>query len=385
MKRLSFVMNIPSPYRLHTFRVMYAECQRRGIDFHVHFMARGHKERPASWLNPQIDFPHAYWRDWGYKTHHFNPGLILELLRNPPDWIHLGSPFDTFTCIALAFLSRRAILCAGCEGNTKTPGRMHGFLGWFKRLVFSRCPFVTVPGADGARYVALHQSFTKRRMPSPILLPNLVDETRFRPREQWPSTDVAACRQGLGVKDDERLCLIPARLSPVKGLVPFMELLSRTMLAQWKIVIMGQGELRDEILAKARERQVEDRVTILDYVKYDDMPRYYAAADLLLLPSIYDPNPLSLIEAVHSGLPIAASCQCGNIDEAVTDRRNGWVLPVGEKESFARKLAEVFSTDLARLQAMGRYSYEHNAQFWRSDLAIGKYLDEVVSVLEGAK
>lgn len=375
--RIRFVMNIPSPYRLHTFNMLWAECQRRGHDLHVHFMNKGHKDRPSSWLNPKIDFPHTIWRNLGPDQHEFNPVLVWRLLRSRGDWIHLGSPFDTFTCILMALFCRTSILCAGCEGNTKTPGVMSGLKGWFKRFIFARCPYATVPGADGARYIALHQSLTKKRMPLPILLPNLVDERRFKPRNKWDESVIERVRTELGVLAGEKLCIIPARLEPVKGLVPFVELLSAQMLEGWKIVIMGQGSLRESLKAVVNSKGLDGKISIKDYAKYEDMPSFYASADLLILPSVYDPNPLSLIEALHTGLPLAASDQCGNIDEAVSDGRNGWILPVKDTDRFKIVLEDVFSSSLSELQAMGDHSLNENAKYWQSERAIARYLDSV--------
>ena len=364
--KLTFVMNIPSPYRLHTFNMLWAECKKRGHELHVHFMNAGHKDRPKSWLNPQIDFPHTIWKNYGPDQHEWNPGLVRELLKNPPDWIHLGSPYDTFTCIALACLAKKSVLCAGCEGNTKTPGKMTGFIGWFKRFIFAKCPYATVPGADGARYIGLHQALTKKQMPKTILLPNLVDETRFKPSNLQ-----------LQLSTSTKKVIIPARLEPVKGLVPFIELLDKEMVEGWKIVIMGQGSLHDKIVALIKAKGLEDAIEILDYVPYEKMPSFYANADLLLLPSVYDPNPLSLIEAAHCGLPIAASDQCGNIEEAVSEGKNGIVLHVKDKVRFVEDLKRVFALTREQLTEMGKWSKEHNAKFWDSELPISKYLDEV--------
>lgn len=378
MKRIVFVMNIPSPYRLHTFSALWSECKHQGVDLHVHFMARWHKERPLSWRNPQIDFPHTFWRDSGIKTYHWNPGLVRELLRNPPDWIHLGSPFDTFTCIVLALTVRKSILCAGCEGNTKTPGVMDGFKGWFKRYIFSKCKYVTVPGVDGARYIALHQMLTKNKMPEPLMLPNLVDETRFRPRTEWSPKEIMDARNDMGANSETRLCIIPARLEPVKGLLPFIKQLTSEMLAGWRIVILGQGSLKNQILNSLAQRHIQEHFIIMDYVPYDKMPLYYASADLLLLPSIYDPNPLSVPEALFSGLPIALTDQAGNVEEGVTANKNGWVLPVNDSEKYSSVLKKVFSSTKEDLAAKGKCSVEENAQFWSTEKSVRSYLDAVI-------
>jgi len=93
--------------------------------------------------------------------------------------------------------------------------------------------------------------------------------------------------------------------------------------------------------------------------------------------SCRNPNPLSVVEALHTGLPIALTDQAGNVEEAVTEGRNGWVLPVKDKEAFAAKLREVFATPVDRLREMGRLSKAENAQFWDTKKAIRTFLEEL--------
>lgn len=364
MKTFVAVMNIPSPYRLHLLGELARQLAERGIAFHCHFMNRGHKDRPKSWLNPQIDFPHTYWRNFGTDQHEFNPGLVLKMMLSRPDWMMCGSSFDTFTGIGVQLLGRAKTKICWLEGNTKTPGRLGGFIGWFKRLVIGRCRFAAVPGSDAAKYIGLHQQRTRRKMPVPVYLPNLVDESRF----------AGKLERGAG---ERKVCIIPARLEPVKGLVPFFGLLTPELLRGWKIRLLGQGPLKAEIEATIARQGIGEFVEIVDYVPYDEMPQQYAAADLLLLPSIYDPNPLSVIEALHSGLAVAVSDQAGNVEEAVTEGKNGWVLPVKDSAAFARKLAEVFATPRARLAEMGRLSKAENARFWNAEGSIRRFLSGI--------
>lgn len=366
MKRFVAVMNIPSPYRVHLLGELARQLKERGIEFHCHFMNKGHKDRPKSWLNPKIPFAHTYWKNFGSDQCEFNPGLILKLMFSRPDYLLLGGVFDTFTNIALSLVARAGTKICWLEGNTKTPGRLTGPLGRFKRALMGRCRFAAVPSSDAAKYIGLHQELTKKKMPKPVYLPNLVDESRFG---------------GAGVGEKyrkEKICLIPARLEPVKGLVPFFELLTPEMLIGWKIKLMGQGPLKDDIEATLSKRGIKEFVEIVDYVPYEEMPKYYAAADLLLLPSIYDPNPLSVIEALHAGLAVAVSSQAGNVEEAVTEEKNGWVLPVLAKEEFLAKLKVVFATPIEKLRAMGTVSKMENSRFWNTKSAIHLFLDEVI-------
>ena len=376
-KNFIVIQNIPSPYRLHLFNVMWKHLEEMGIGFHVHFMSdmkRGHDERPLSWRNPKIDFPHTYWRDWGFSHYHFNPGLLLFLRKVRPDWLLIGCTFDTFTGFLASQGFSYATKCAWSEGNTKTTGQMGGWKGWIKRQAFSHCQFVGVPGQDAVRYVALHQQRTHKIMPKALYLPNLVDETRFKPRLKWPAKDIQEVRQSLGIGTEERMALTPARLDSSKGLLEYLGILTPEMLKGWRVIILGQGGLKDALLQLVHERAIVDKVKILEYVPYGEMPKYYAAADLFVLPSNRDPNPLSVVEALHSGLPVAVSQMAGNVEEAVTEGCNGWVLPIKDTVRYSQTLRTVFSTEFSRLQEMGGGSVMNNAQFWNSEKAVRNFL-----------
>lgn len=370
MKKFWVVHNIPSPYRLHIFNALWDECKARGLDFHVHFMSdmsRGYDERPISWRNPKMDFPYTYWKDYGIGQRHVNPGLLWHLHKHQPEYLLAGTPFDTLTGM-LAGRMAKGVTCTWCEGNTKTPGKLGGALGAIKRFALGGYKYVAVPGSDAAKYIGLHQQRTKAKMPTPVMLPNLVDETRF-------------CRTDATRKDPSiRKAIIPARLKPVKGLMEFVGLLTPEMLDGWQITIIGDGELKEPLLKLISERGLSDNIIIKPFVLYEEMPRYYAESDLLILPSIYDPNPLSVVEALHSGLAIALTSEAGNVEEAVTEGKNGLVLPVKDKVQFAAVLRQVFAASKNKLDGMGKWSEEHNAKFWDTKRAIIKYMDLLTDV-----
>jgi len=312
-----------------------------------------------------MEFPYTYWQDYGLGQRHVNQGLLWHLHRNQPEYLLAGSPFDTLTGM-LAGRMTKGVTCTWCEGNTKTPGKMGGLLGAVKRFALGGYKYVAVPGGDAARYIGLHQQRTKAKMPTPVMLPNLVDESRFCKSEQ--------SKKDAGV----RKAIIPARLKPVKGLMEFVGLLTPEMLDGWQITIIGDGELKEPLTRLISERGLAGNIEIKPFVPYEDMPQYYAESDLLVLPSIYDPNPLSVVEALHSRLAIALTSEAGNVEEAVTEGKNGWVLPVKDKGRFEEVLKDVFSTSRERLAEMGEWSLTHNARFWDTEKSIGRFVEELV-------
>jgi len=276
------------------------------------------------------------------------------------------------------------VTCAWCEGNARRPGRLDGILGKIKRFALGGFDFVAVPGVQGARYIALHQAMTGRKMPGCISLPNLVDERLFNVQDmkmQSHKSKGAAYewRRKFGCAPHTKLCIVPSRFDPVKGVIELLSCLKPEMLADWRIVIAGDGPLRAEGERLIHERNLAGLVVINGFVSYEEMPALYAAADLLMLPSLQDQNPLAVVEALHSGLPIAESDQAGNVDEAVTEGKNGWVLPVRDKDRFLEVLRDVFATPRDKLKEMGLCSLQENAQFWNTEKVVRKFMDEMMA------
>lgn len=362
MEKFVAVMNIPSPYRLHLLGELARQLKERGVEFHCHFMNRGHKDRPTSWLDPKIDFPHTYWRNFGPDQHEFNPGLILRLMFSRPDYLMVGGAFDTLTAIALSLFARAKIRITWIEGNAKSPGTLTGLVGSLKLLTVSRYDLMAVPGRQGVAYRDVLAAHTLRKFPQTIILPNLIDESRFKVKAE-------------GEQRDLKICIIPARFDPVKGLKELFRAVEPEMLDGWKLVVMGHGPEEEMTMQIVRERGLSDFVEVIHSVPYEEMPQHYASADLCLIPSVRDQNPLAAVEALHSGLPLALSDQAGNVDEAVTEGENGWALPVLDEKAFAEKLKVVFGTEKERLAEMGRVSKEKNARFWDTKAAIGRFID----------
>lgn len=87
-----------------------------------------------------------------------------------------------------------------------------------------------------------------------------------------------------------------------------------------KLRLVGEGKLKESVLKMVREFEMDTYVEF--YGTTDDVFPLMAQADIFVLPSIYEGVPLSLIEAMGTGLPIVAS-PVGGIPELLTDGENG--------------------------------------------------------------
>ncbi|MGH6618159.1 MAG: glycosyltransferase family 4 protein, partial [Alphaproteobacteria bacterium] len=123
------------------------------------------------------------------------------------------------------------------------------------------------------------------------------------------------------------------------------------------LIMLGSGPLLDLVQA-IKERQGLEHLYIEGFIQQDVYPRYLAVADLLLLPSLHDPNPLVVFEALAAGKPIVLSERAGNAADFVDEGRNGHVVDPLNIEDMAAKTLNILNSAPEALDAMARRSHE---------------------------
>ncbi|RRJ29466.1 glycosyltransferase [Halocatena pleomorpha] len=137
-----------------------------------------------------------------------------------------------------------------------------------------------------------------------MLPPTLDSEGRF-----YPVADDEPIRRRLGLPIDRKIALYVGRLSKLKGM-PFLEdvLSSLQDRTDFQFVVIGEGPYREQLTAK-----FDDRTVIAPgHVPYEEIDRYYKAADLYVHPSPKEGVPLVILEAMECGVPVVAR-QAGDV------------------------------------------------------------------------
>lgn len=152
-----------------------------------------------------------------------------------------------------------------------------------------------------------------------------VDVTRFH-----PGLACAELRQSVGVTDAGKLILSVGRLSRRKGFDQVIQALPALIHAGLDIqyVLIGIGEDYDYLLDLARKHGVADRVHLLGHVSDDDLPRWYNACDVFIMPNREingdtEGFGMVFIEAAACGKPAIAG-QAGGTGAAVVDEVTGF-------------------------------------------------------------
>jgi glycosyltransferase involved in cell wall biosynthesis len=112
---------------------------------------------------------------------------------------------------------------------------------------------------------------------------------------------------------DEILIGIVGRLVPIKNHLMFFQaariLINKMSEKKIRLVIIGDGELRDELEAYCRSLEIQDKVSFVGWVK--DVNAVYADLDLLVLTSLNEGTPVSIIEAMASRVPVISTAVGG--------------------------------------------------------------------------
>lgn len=113
-----------------------------------------------------------------------------------------------------------------------------------------------------------------------------------------------------------------------------------------KFIFIGKGQI-EEIKRMCKELNLEDHVQILDFVPEESKISFFNNSDVFVLPSYAEGLPISLLEAMASGLPIVSS-NVGGIPEVIIEEINGYLIHPGDYKELASKVLILLKNDQLR-------------------------------------
>ncbi len=143
------------------------------------------------------------------------------------------------------------------------------------------------------------------------------------------------------------------RLSEQKGFALLLEAIAiaRAKVPDLRVELVGDGPLRDSLLAQAKYLKINDLVTFSGWKAEPEVRASLATAQALILPSFAEGLPMVIMEAFAAGRPAIATSIAG-IPELVTPD-TGWLVPAGDPERLASAIADMAATSPERLTEMG--------------------------------
>lgn len=177
-----------------------------------------------------------------------------------------------------------------------------------------------------------------------ISIPTGIDLARFAPGDR------AAARARLGLPPADTLVGIVATLRSWKGHLHLLEAFASLARAGTRLVIVGDGPMREAIGRRAADLGIDARVTFAGNQR--DVAPWLQAFDLFCLPSYANEGvPQALAQAMACGLAVVTT-PVGSIEELVEDGRTGVIVPPSDPPALARAVAALLD-DPARRARLG--------------------------------
>jgi glycosyltransferase involved in cell wall biosynthesis len=201
---------------------------------------------------------------------------------------------------------------------------------------------------------------------------NGVDPAVYNPNKSKPE-EIESIRKRYGVKPDDKMILFLGRLAWVKGVTNLIQAMP-TVIADYpnaKLVILGKGEQQNDVTELANRLGIKDKVACrFEFVPEKERILHYAAADVCIFPSTYEPFGIVSLEAMSMAKPIIVGAQgvVGFREQVVPDGpdQNGVHVNGGSPVDIAWGIKETLS-DPDRAKKWGENGRKRVLQYftWR--------------------
>jgi glycosyltransferase involved in cell wall biosynthesis len=325
-RRVVFLTDIPTPYLNEVVRAL-----SRKVDLLCLFCA-GTAGRGMDWtFEKELGFAYsvvggARVRRGAEKTDYYiSPKIFWRLVRARPDVIISGgfSIPSFYACLYCKLTGAKLIIYS--DGTPAYERK----LGWLQHLARK----VLVPRVS---------AFIAKSKPAADRFEELGGRGRIF---LAPHTTNLAPLLAIGANRDwseraELRVLCVGRLISRKGVQHLIRAVAamRPVRRPVSLTIVGSGPLQSELEALAKSLGVH-RIRFAGFVDQDELPAYYAAADVFVLPTLEDPFGMVLLEAAASGLALVASEHAGATLDFVKHGESGLTCDPRDEHALSEHIA----------------------------------------------
>lgn len=213
-------------------------------------------------------------------------------------------------------------------------------------------------------------------------IPNAINLENFR------KPDPASVREKFNISSGDKVLVYVGRIGLEKNLGFMLRAFQRALkeAPEAKLMIVGEGPELDSLKDLARRLEIDKAVIFPGRVEYTDIPAYYGAGYAFIMTSTTEVKPLALLEAMASGLPVAAISAAGSSD-TINHEMDG-LLTDHDMDHFVEALLRILKDrdfrdmlSAGALKTSEKYSIQTTAQRMETlfDSLIGKKKSEAVS------
>ncbi|MEL7038525.1 MAG: glycosyltransferase family 4 protein [Cyanobacteria bacterium J06592_8] len=274
---------------------------------------------------------------WGLQ----NPSLVSAVKKFQPNTVFLTTyNYASIYHFILRWNSHKAPLIFRGDSHRILP--KVGTKEWARRQFisliyrqFSACLYV---GKANYNYYSYHG------VPAQNLFfsPHAVDNDRFISQTPEATQQAQLWKQELKIPEDHAVILFAGKFENKKRPLDLLQAFIQSNLPKVSLLLVGSGSLEHELRSQAANHP---SIYFAPFQNQSQMPRTYAIADLVVLPSYgsWETWGLVINEAMCLSRPVIASNHVGCAQDLVHSNRNGLVFPAGNVSALADCLQQAFS------------------------------------------
>lgn len=218
-------------------------------------------------------------------------------------------------------------------------------LGWqIYNHYYNLCDYVTCP-TPTMRRILLRRAIRRKIM----IAPNGVDIDRFKPSKRLREK----FRERLGLSNRNKVVMFSGRLSFEKSVEVLILAFKRLIRCEPEaiLLILGGGPQEYPLIRLVKEIGIEKHVFFLGRIKHNDklIPEIYNASDVFVLPSAFETQGLSVLEAMACGKTVIAT-NTGGVVDMIEDKKSGILVRFNDIHELTNALRNTLMDDQKRLQ-----------------------------------
>lgn len=387
MKRLAIITSHPIQYYAPWFRTLaqFPDLELRVFylwDFGICQQVDPGFQQAIAWDIPLLDgyaFEFVPNTSKNPGTQHFwglqNPTLIQRVRQFQPDAV-LMMNYNYASLYHFLWHWRDTPILFRGDSHRLVPEQ--GWKAWLKqqglRQLFRRFAACLYVGQANYHY------FRSLQVPEERLFfaPHAIDNDRFMNQASTATTQAIAWKQTLGIPAHHDVILFVGKLIPKKRPLDLLQAFLSANLDNVSLLFVGNGSLETELKALAADHA---SVYFAPFQNQSQMPRTYAIADLVVLPSYGTGETwgLAINEAMCLAKPVLVSDHVGCAADLVQPGRNGLIFPAGDVTALTNSLQTAFA-DRDRRLAWGAESHRllHNYNYICTSQGLLAALDQIL-------
>ena len=354
--RILHLTNIPTPYRVNFFNNLNKVLSSKGIELYVIYCS--YSEPNRNWgiddfnLNYKFKFLKGITLNLFGIYLHLNPFILNYLNKLKPDILINAGSWNMPSAILSLIPQKNYRNCLRIfwsEGHSKSVRNKHGIIAYLRKFFIKKYDFFLVPNFNSLEFLVNECSISKSNF---IMLPNTIEENIFFKKHKLTNTKF-------------RKLAIVASLEKRKGFIKFLnaiDKLSYETKSKIHLEIIGNGPLFAYIKKRLENLNISFKINKKLLPK--DVSEIFINSHGFILPSIIDPNPLSAIEALASGLPILLSNHCGNVKECIIQNQNGWSFNPLDEDEIQNSIELWSRKTIDELNEMGAISRQRYKRYF---------------------